>query len=159
MNPLDQLKDIHLPAEVSPWPLSWTWWLMLLAIVCLIAAAVFAYRSYQKRTRIKRQALKELMLLQQNSCDLTTLHQLLKRVALSCFPRQEVASLQGADWLLFLDQQVKKNKTGLFSNDANFWLDNLYQAGGALLATEAHFDTCRSWLKNADLQPKEPKDV
>lgn len=161
MNPLDQLKDIHLPAEVSPWPLSWTWWLMLLAIICLIAVGIYAYRRYQKRTRIKRQALKELMLLQQNSCDLTALHQLLKRVALSCFPRQEVASLQGANWLLFLDQQVKKNKANspLFSNEVNFWLDNLYQAGDTLQATEAHFDTCRSWLKNANLHPKEPRNV
>ncbi len=161
MNPLEQLKDIHLPAEVSPWPLSWAWWLMLLAAVCLIAAGIFAYHSYQKRNRIKRQALKELMTLQQNSCDLTALHQLLKRVALSCFPRQEVASLQGADWLKFLDQQMTKNKsnTRLFSNDAKFWLDNLYHAGDALQATETHFDTCRAWLKNANLHPKEPSNV
>lgn len=159
MNPLDQLKDIHLPAEVSPWPLSLAWWLILLVAICLIAAGIYAYRHYQKRTRIKRQALKELMTLQQNNCDLTALHQLLKRVALSCFPRQEVASLQGAAWLQFLDQQMTKNKTALFSNDANFWLDNLYRAGEAQLATDTHFDTCRAWLKNAKLYPKEPSNV
>lgn len=111
MNPdLSQLHDIHLPASVSWWPLALGWWLLLALLVVMLLVGFGFYRRYQ-RQRWRREALALLRQLQQQSLTPKMLvveySQLLRRVAISRFPRTEVAALTGEQWLVFLDQQMK----------------------------------------------------
>lgn len=112
MNPdLSQLHDIHLPEPVSWWPLAIGWWLLLLL---LMVAAVVGYWRYRRHQRLqwRRDALAELRQLQQQQLSpkerVIELSKLLRRVAITRFPRDEAASLTGDKWLAFLDQQMKE---------------------------------------------------
>lgn len=111
MNPdLSQLHDIHLPTSVSWWPLAPGWWLLLALLLVVLLLGYGFYRRYQ-RQRWRREALMLLRQLQQQSLTPKMLvveySQLLRRVAISRFPRTEVAALTGEQWLVFLDQQMK----------------------------------------------------
>lgn len=155
MDPLAQLKDIHLPTPVSVWPLSLYWWLVIIVLVLIVGLAIYAVLQYIKKTRLTRLALAELTLLQQQGCEVNDLHLLLKRIVLSSFARETVASLHGDAWLKFLDQQASTNKRifSAFSNNAAIWTLDLYSAKPNMLAELSHFKTCQDWLKKTPLMP------
>jgi len=103
------LKDIHLPDSVSWWPLATGYWLILLLIIISILSIVLI-RKYLKNQRIKKLALKEYQQIKneyqqsQNQKQLvTSLSALLRRAAISSYPRKDCASLTGKDWLKWLD--------------------------------------------------------
>jgi cbb3-type cytochrome oxidase subunit 3 len=110
MNPdLSQLRDIHLPAAVSWWPPAPGWWLLLVVLVLVISVVWFIYRR-RKRNAWRREALAEMRRLrdqvsrQQSSQSVVgELSVLMRRVAISRFPRESSASLSGDKWLAFLD--------------------------------------------------------
>lgn len=89
---------------------------MLLAIIfCLIVFGL--YRVYQRylNGRAKQQALVlldryALQYEQEGNSQLTSarISELLKRVALVYYPRQQVASIHGPDWIAFLNKTSKK---------------------------------------------------
>ncbi|HPY40873.1 MAG TPA: DUF4381 domain-containing protein, partial [Thiolinea sp.] len=71
MNPTElPLRDIHLPPEISWWPLAWGWW-ALLALVVLILVMLFNWwrqrSSSQQHVNLSAQAsaLKELERIEQ----------------------------------------------------------------------------------------------
>lgn len=106
---LGTLKDIATPAPVSWLPQTWGW--VLLALVVLAGLSIWigiAIRRY-RANRYRRDALRELSLIEQNMRDPATcmlalqeLAALLKRVMLAAWPRTEVAALTGAAWVDFL---------------------------------------------------------
>ncbi len=105
MNPLDQLKDIHLPQDVSIWPLAWPWWVLGAAIlICIILGFYLRHKN-----RWRKLALQQLNLIntQDKNLCIRQCNRLLKQVALSRFDRS-CASLSGTLWLEFLDQKIKK---------------------------------------------------
>ncbi|GIC75799.1 DUF4381 domain-containing protein [Moritella sp. F3] len=159
MDPLAQLKDIHLPAPVSAWPLSLYWWLVIIVIVLIIGLGIYAVLQYIKKTKLTRLALAELALLQQQGCEVNELHHLLKRIVLSSFPRETAASLHGDAWLKFLDQQASTNKHAFnaFSTNAAAWTLDLYSAKPNMLAELIHFKTCQDWIKKTSLMPVDYK--
>ena len=102
---LDGLRDIHLPPPVSWWPPAPGWWLSLLLVIVAIAALLWWWRS----TRLKRAALRELKQLHADHADdpaayAAQLSILLRRCAVSRFPREAAAGCIGEAWLQFLDQ-------------------------------------------------------
>ena len=155
MDPLAQLKDIHLPAPVSAWPLSLYWWLVIIIIVLIVGLAIYGVLHYLKKTQLTRLALAELTQLQQQGCEVNDLHHLLKRIVLTSFPRQTAASLHGEAWLKFLDQQAssKKRVFSAFSNNTAAWTLDLYSAKPNMLADSVHFKTCQDWIKKTPLIP------
>lgn len=155
MDPLAQLKDIHLPAPTSAWPLSIYWWLVIMAVLLIIGLAVYFVFRYIKKTRLTRLALAELAQLQLQGCDVNDLHKLLKRIALSSYSRDTVASLHGEAWLEFLDQQAttKIRVFTEFSANAESWIVNLYSAQPNAIAEPSHFKTCQNWIKKTPLMP------
>lgn len=110
MDPLAQLRDIHQPAMIDMWPMAPGWWILAgLFLVALLWLACLAIRKWRSN-RYRREAILVLNQLledwQQHGDDhayLASLQQLLKRVALTCFDREQVASLTGEAWLQFLD--------------------------------------------------------
>jgi len=82
------LRDIHLPAGPSWWPLAPGWWLVAALVLLAIAAAAWAWRRHRHSRRRQQRVLDELDRLARRHRDdgdraalLRDLHQLLRRVA------------------------------------------------------------------------------
>lgn len=111
---LAQLKDIHLPASIAWWPLAPGWYVVFfLVLVFFSGLAFFVYRRYLNG-RAKKQALALLENYVQHydkehNAQVTSarISELLKRVALVYFPREQVASMHGQEWVDFLNQTGK----------------------------------------------------
>jgi len=108
------LKDIHLPDTVSWWPPALGYWLLITLIIFIIAG-VYIIHIIRQRIRVKKSALAELNKVkqhyQQHPDDKTlvnALAALLRRAAISSYPRSDCASLTGKAWLSWLDKQLKQ---------------------------------------------------
>ncbi len=114
-NPLDKLRDIHLPEPIDSFPYAPGWWILL--GILLLVAGYFVYQKikYERAIRLLKPARKEISTLRAisdsalNSHSVSQLLALLKRVCLIYFPRNQVASISGAQWLQFLNKQSEAN--------------------------------------------------
>ncbi len=94
------LREVPVPDPVPMWPQT-PGWIVLGAGVMLALAALIRWRMRHHRANAyRRAALTELSGLQDDPAQIATL---LRRTALAAFPRAQVAGLQGAEWLHFLD--------------------------------------------------------
>jgi hypothetical protein len=114
-DPLSKLRDIHLPEPIGWWPLAPGWYLLVLLVIAILITIIFFLRRYYLNGSAKRDALRLLKIYQQQyqsemNSQISSAHisLLLKRVALAYFPRARVASLQGDEWILFLNNTAKK---------------------------------------------------
>lgn len=114
---LARLHDIALPDPVSMYPQTVGWYVLGALLVLAIAwVTVRAIRRY-RRNRYRREALKELDRLEglaaggaDRVAALREVPALVKRTALSAWPRAEVAELAGEAWLRFLDSTGRGTK-------------------------------------------------
>jgi hypothetical protein len=104
-----QLRDIHLPGPPDFWPPAPGWWVLATIALGLASwAGVLLWRQIGIR-RKRRQILALLERMEQSSNGIATpeflahLSRLMRRLALMRFPRREIASLTGIEWLQFLD--------------------------------------------------------
>ena len=164
---LQNLNDIVLPATVGWWPLAGGWYVLI--GLALIILAWYSYQMLQRwiKNRYRRAALDELRLLAnsiqtgsiqtgniQNAgkrdSSLRQLPALLKRTALSAYPRKLVAPLSGDDWYGFLKSQLKKPA---FTDTSANLLNSISYSTGDLSkldsqATMALLDDIEHWLKH-----------
>ena len=106
MEPLP-LRDIQLPDPIGWWPLAPGWWGLLALLISLIVILVYVIRRRRRVTPIKL-ALAELTRLEANPdlsarAQLETLSILMRRVAMTLCPREDVAGRVGEDWLNWLN--------------------------------------------------------
>jgi hypothetical protein len=158
MNPVQspapalQLKDIHTPALPEFWPPAPGWWLVAILIVSLLIWGGFALKRYLKLRQQRQQVLALLSQMEeafdpnQAAHHLAKLSILLRRVALTRFPRQQVAALTGNEWLEFLD---KTGGNGQFSNGPGKILaTGPYQSNISIdIDIEPLLPLLRSWVK------------
>ena len=105
-DPLAQLRDIHLPAEVSWWPLAWGWWLLIaLAGAALVWLIWVLLKRYQSRL-YRRQAQVQIDRLQQQRTAnlLPAIFAILKQAANTAYPEQRFGSLGINEFIGFLQQ-------------------------------------------------------
>ncbi len=112
---LSQLHDIHLPEVIPAWELAPGWYALILTAVLLFMFVYSRIRATRAFSQARHQALKELDQLktehqQSPNSQRSTAHvsELLKRVALAYFSREQVAALQGDVWIRFLNETAKK---------------------------------------------------
>lgn len=106
-DPLAALRPLHAPDPVGWWPPAPGWWLLAGLLLGMLGLIWW----YHRRFALRRVALTELRELVRREPDDTRLsagvNQLLRRVALACFPRSQVARLSGEAWLQFLDSSSR----------------------------------------------------
>ena len=119
-NPLDALKDIHLPPTPGWWPPAPGWWLLTFLILTLIGFGLYKLRQRQVRQRPVKLALFELAQLDLKTTDpiqqrlvLQDLSALLRRFCIVFFPLQATVGLCGQAWLDFLKQKFSGKITAL----------------------------------------------
>lgn len=110
MNPLDELKDIHLPASVDWWPLAPGWWGLATLTLMVLALVVLKRSRSRKHRQLTQAAIVSLnQLAQDKSLDntewLKALSSLLRQIVINFHGREAGAGLVGEDWLAYLDQQ------------------------------------------------------
>ncbi|MGA1188950.1 MAG: DUF4381 domain-containing protein [Pseudomonadales bacterium] len=109
-NPLEQLRDIHLPPDVPAWPPAIGWWFVAgLALILLLVLLARLWHRWRANA-YRREALRACQLIEdriKSALDyrsiIIEIATLLKRTALTAFPRSEVAVLSGDAWILFLE--------------------------------------------------------
>lgn len=109
-NPLDQLRDIHLPEPISWWPLAPGWWILIIG-GCLLLGWLISifYRRYNAKL-YRRQALKKLRQLElaEDSQQLRELFELLKQTAISAYPRHHPSSQSIEPFIRFMQLSCDK---------------------------------------------------
>ncbi|KTC76984.1 DUF4381 domain-containing protein [Legionella brunensis] len=147
---LNQLHDIQLPEPIGWWPLAPGWYVLLVALL-VVGGSLFyiAYRRY-KHGRAKREALHLLINLQKeyerdhdSQLSSMKISELLRRVALVYFPRQQVASLQGQEWIEFLSKTAK----GINFDQMQDYLLQLPYQKPTDIDLSPLFNCAKSWIK------------
>jgi len=102
------IDEIILPDAVSWWPSAPGW--QVLGVVAVLSLIYLLYCRVKRwwRDRYRREALRQLAQVQQQAGErlqdvVARLPYLIKVTALQAYPREDVASLSGSDWLNFLD--------------------------------------------------------
>ena len=128
MNPLQNLKDIHLSEPVSWWPPAWGWWLVsIFAILAITITLRFFIRTWRQRAAL-RQAKAEFAALSPELADYPQqVNRLLKRVMMCYRPAEKIASLHGDAWTQALSEVLPKTKRDEFTNIWQRVQNNLYQ--------------------------------
>ena len=97
---LDMLEQVPEPPQISMWPETQGWIWLCLVVLALIIWSVWRVQTARNANAYRRAALAELAT---SGDDPAVIADVLRRTALSAYPRQKVAGLTGDDWLAFLD--------------------------------------------------------
>lgn len=103
MNPLDQLRDMHLPPPPGLWPPAPGWWLLIALVLVLGIAGIWWWLRRRRANRYRREALAMLAQTPEGELSLPFLLQLLRRTALSANPDSPWISLPANQLLERLD--------------------------------------------------------
>lgn len=144
-----ELRDIHLPADVSWWPPAIGWWVLLLLFILMLVALYFVIKklkqvSVRKMALIEFESIKDKYHANQDKTVLSQqLSQLLRQVMLSSGNRSDVANLTGEAWLNQLNSLNTKAEL------SQQWLDIMAQSSYQKTADfDAHalLDHIQHWL-------------
>jgi hypothetical protein len=151
-DPLAQLQDIHVPAEIGMWPPAWGWWVLVVIIIISLYALVVFIQRKKSRNAYRAVAIAELISIQtkysneQLSEYLQALSVILRRTALSGFGSQFNASLKGSPWLEWLDAQCAKTNQQFSQGVGVALLAGPYQKSPEFDRNQLH-DLSLLWIK------------
>lgn len=154
---LQNLHDIVTPGPVTWWPPAPGWYVVIAIAAAAVMVLLWKGWRHWRRNRYRGEALRELARLRRTGTggDLREAPVLLKRAALSAWPRQSVAGLVGADWHRFLDESANTDR---FRAGAGVLLDRLaYAPSSEAVLSEKEsttaLDAVQFWLKRHHAPP------
>ncbi len=161
-DPLSALRDLHLPPVTGFWPPAIGWWLVAILLCALLG---YLFYLWKKRSEARRPALAALQTLEQistsNDSEIFKLQQLsvlLRRFALNCFERSQVAGLNGDSWLVFLDDHLPGSH---FCNGGGRPLATApYQEINSEFDIDSMIDLVKQWIVHNDSsRTKQPSRI
>jgi hypothetical protein len=112
MKTIEDLRDISGLDPISWWPLAAGWWIVIGLVVFLALAGGFFWlrarrraRSWQAQVRRELDSLERNLTKENSRNRALGLAVLLRRLAISKEGREACASLQGKDWLTWLESK------------------------------------------------------
>ncbi len=140
--PLDNLHDFYQPPPPPWYPQTIGWYVVFATAALLLLWLAMHLLRRRRENRYRREALRELA-----SIEATQLSALLKRTALSAWPREEVAALSGPAWLRFLDTSAHKP---LFESTPENRIEDLALSPSKLSSEDesALRSAAGSWIKH-----------
>lgn len=154
---LQNLNDIVLPEAATWWPLANGWYFLFGLLLVFLAWFIYTSIQHRIKNRYRRAALHQLHLLAQEvnktgkrDSVLRQIPILLKRTALTAYPRRQLASLTGKSWHDFLNS---KSGTPWFTESICHSLDHISYSVGNLDTVDAEavselLKACKHWLKH-----------
>jgi len=155
---LKQLHDIEIIFSASNWPLALGWW-CIIALVTIIKTylVIILYRKYKFRRTWNYDTLQQLANIEAGfagaNADVTAetvakLSELIRRIAIHKYSRQQCAGLEGAAWLKWLTEHDPK----LFDWQTKaYWLINSPYAPSATAVSLEQFRAAikalKTWIK------------
>jgi len=147
------LRDIHLPDAVSWWPPAIGWWILPI-IIALLGYGIYKFiqlKKQQQKTAYRKMALKELSQIKSEFINqpasmecLRAISHLLRRIALSYLPREDVASLTGTQWVSQLNHLAQE---ATFTNThTELLVHGPYKKQFDFDQGEL-FESCEKWIK------------
>lgn len=103
---LPELRDIHLPIDVSIWPPAYGWGVILLAVI-LLFIMIELWRFLRRKSK-KLYAQHLLKNINTNNIVVSAqqMSEILRRICV--YKYKKAATLFGKDWINFLNQHSKK---------------------------------------------------
>ena len=163
IDPLENLRDVQMPAILNRWELAPGWWFLSLLLTFFVFFLFWLFVKTWRNNKYRREALIELEAIdlrrQKTGDELVFLQEsqtLLKRVALTAFPREDVAQLTDLEWINFLG---KSSKTSRFEDPVvEALIDDVYREK---LEQPLNYHEIkvllRFWIKNhKSSRPKRP---
>lgn len=113
---LDRLLEPAEPPPVSMMPQTWGW--LVMAAIMVIILGYVAWRRWlaHQANAYRREALRAIG---NAAGDATIIAAIVRRTALTAYPRSDIACLSGSEWLRFLDEKTGGNS---FSSSPGFAL-------------------------------------
>jgi len=135
---LSQLRDIRGLDPVSWWPPAPVWWVLLGVFIFIVAVFVLFKLRYRRPDETDWQSealdiIKDLRANQEAAVKqrVSTLSELLRRIAIRRYGRSECAGLQGKSWLTWLAENdpdgFSWDRTGLVLIEAPYLPDDVTQ--------------------------------
>lgn len=156
---LEQLRDIHLPAEVSWWPLAPGWWILLFLFVAAVVFATWAMVQHRNKNRYRRLAALELDLAlfqwqqsQDSAAFIQATNVILKRTVaagLATNSSEAILSLTGERWTDLLNQYSRDT---LSNNSAHALARAGYEPNPEVDIAKLHSES-KSWILNHRSKP------
>lgn len=173
---LDNLHDIVVPDPGPWWPpaVGWLVFVSLVAVgvawLCVHRCLVWYKNRYRGAALAELNRIKSTVGEQGRHRSIRELDHVLKRVALSAWPRQQVASLSGDRWIDFLNQNgnLPGGRQAFNSDQVRVIRDIAYSSKACQRLTEQEFghlfDAAELWIRRHQVprslnSPSEEKAV
>jgi hypothetical protein len=141
------LRDIQVPPAPGLWPPAPGWWVLLALVAITLGLGLWWISRRLRLLRRRRRILEELARLGDRAAGpelAAEVSALLKRVALTRFPRAQVAPLTGTSWLELLD---RSGGEGCFSAGVGRVLAEGPYAPASAFDADALLALARDWIK------------
>ncbi|OHX67074.1 DUF4381 domain-containing protein [Flammeovirga pacifica] len=144
-----QVLDFIPPEKVDMTPQGIGWWIiggiLLVGILVLLIRFYITFLKNTYRRTASHQIDEMLAKEETNNQKVYFINQILKRVALTTYSRNEVASLQGNDWVKFLNNH---SKTQFTPQDTELIINAPYMKHEQINNVESLAETAKKWIKN-----------
>jgi len=124
MDPLAQLKTIHLPESIHNYPIAPGWWLVAAIVLIIIIWVIVYFKKRHFINKAKKAAIQKISQQEQTENEIIST---LKWAALQYFPRQQVASLFGDELQKFFTKTLAEEHKAEFTELAQHAFTSQYK--------------------------------
>lgn len=147
-----QYGDLLEPKPV-PFSLMAPGWYVVGALLLIgLLFFIYSYIKYYMRNRYRRKALLWLEKMDQEHAaeQLYAADMLMKRIAMQVYGRQEVATLQGMQWIRFLNNSSSRQPDIFSEDDSRLLFDVFYRnpQEASVTATATFISKTRNWIRH-----------